>query len=76
MKKTKKLKNKPYCQGPNFTLIDRKMLCSFIRFCRAFQNAWQQSGTKTAEVPVVEPDYSEKRVLIIDNDTGLIVKDH
>lgn len=65
-------------QGPNFTLVDTQMYCSFSRFCQTFGKVWNliKQGTATTDTIAKESVHlcPSGRLTIIDNNTGEIIE--
>ncbi len=66
-------------EGPNFTLIDKEMLCAFARFCDAFGGVWQRVREGTAEGDSIALNETHAcpsgRLVMIDNQTGRIIEE-
>ena len=66
-------------KGPNFTLIDKEMLCAFARFCDAFGGVWRQvrEGTETGDALAIREvqHCPSGRLMIIDNQTGRVIEE-
>lgn len=65
-------------QGPNFILVEPGVYSVFARFCEAFGKAWNSEHATDFDgyaVPIRETGcLSSERVMIIDNETGEVIK--